>query len=295
MRFKTIAAIVLLLCILCQSACSNQSADLQPTPHLRLSAIALEDYEVRKFTSTDLNDRYSGTIHYFYFDTVSIDLDGTDLDLPEAIKNGDITVEALIGLAMLDAKNGFCKESYESENGLNYFIYSYPEYRLEYVNDVYETPDGKKHIIRGLTIKRPDVNTTDRFYPVEGNIHESIDREDWGLTVQIKEVTPERITLTLDQTGGQQFGKLYIGDIDLYSEPLDKWISHGTDPIGFVYLTMEGTSEYTLDWETYYGTLPAGHYAFKIYVFDDYDPEDVHPLCRNFADCQSYIVHFDIE
>ena len=110
---------------------------------------------------------------------ITIDIDGTTRKLADALQDGSVTVEQLIADARQDADQGYCHEKATSKNGLTEFTYYYGDFRLHYVYDIYETPDGKQHLIADFSIieSHSDVVSYRYSYDENGNC---IDFEDWG-------------------------------------------------------------------------------------------------------------------
>lgn len=237
-------------------------------------------------------------VSYVGISDVTIDIDGTTRKLADALQDGSITVDQLIADARQDAVLGFCREGVTSKNGLAEFTYYYGDYRLHYVYDVYETPDGRKHLIKDFSIYnsyRAPVNFG-YHYDEEGN---PLDYEDWGLTFQVSKVDSAALTVVCTQSGGQQFGTLQLNEIYLRKINPDtlEWESleddytracEGTD------LTMGGTTELTLEF-TEAHALPAGDYCIVMQFLDCYNPEDVPSLMRNYYDKQWYTVEFTVQ
>ncbi len=278
------------------SGCSVKHTELGTSRHLPITVFVSEDMIGTVHSADDLGNRYDGQVSYSGIDNVMITIGGKNMDLDRAISNKSVTAENILSWAMEDSRSGLCTESFRSENGLNTFIYTYPEFYLEYTNDVYETPDGKMHIIRALRFCRPDIVHGDTAFLVDGGEpNEHLDAENWGIDIQVKDVNAQGILLSISQAGGQQFGDLIITEYSLYSALNDRWEYAPGENVSPCPLTMGGTMEYAIDWTTYYGDLPAGEYALKLRLSDQYDPQSVHPLCRNFFDQQSYIIHFTVE
>ncbi len=255
-------------------------------------------YTYPRFASEDLNGNYGGTLGYNNFTEVRITLEDATLPLEDAIRKGLVYGEDLHVMAQVDARNHYCVESNYTKNGKTTFYYRYDGYTLEIINDVYETPDGKAYLLRETTI-----------YPSYGDVSERtqltqpdpdrdpfdlIDKEDWGLTLTVSEATPTGMKIQCQQTGGQQFGELKAVDYYLYSYTEDK-IFHAVKEVNQP-LTMEGSTELTLDWEkeAEMGQLPEGDYLLRLYIQDVYKTEDVPPLSRNYRDQQMYQLDFTI-
>lgn len=129
---------ILLLCC-CSAPVQTESADrnldLSFTTNIKSSfSIPLEQ------------GNYENVVCYGIED-VTINIDGTAVDLEEAFSNGSISVDDMIAWVRKDASQGICTERAESKHGLTEFTYYYPDLRVHYVYDLYETPDGRQHLI----------------------------------------------------------------------------------------------------------------------------------------------------
>lgn len=230
---------------------------------------------------------------------VTIDIDGTTRKLADALQDGSVTVDQLIADARQDAVLGFCREVGTSKNGLAEFTYYYGDFRLHYVYDIYETPDGKQHLITNFSIIdcRSEIVSYNYSYDENGNC---IDYEDWGLTFQVSKVDSAALTVVCTQSGGQQFGTLQLNEIYLQKknpdtlewESLEDGYTHACEGTA---LTMGGTTELTLDLAETYGPLSAGDYCIVMQFLDCYNPEDVPSLMRKYHDKQWYTVEFTIQ
>ena len=127
--------------------------------------------------SDTLNGHYEGNLFFVGLQNVTIRLDGTDYLLETAIREGDISVEEIVAYARIDARNGFCTEKEHTENGLSQFTYDYGDYRINTIDDVYETPDGQSHRIKTFAVMAASVVENESYgFFYEGN--GDIDRED---------------------------------------------------------------------------------------------------------------------
>ncbi len=258
------------------------------------------------FTKEELGGKDDGFIVYFGLAEVNINIDGTDVSLAEAIRDGKLTVSEIFAFARLDAQNGFCNETYASEHGLTHFTYTYPECVLRLAYDVYETPDGRQTLIDEISVHRITDGTGsigDTYVDTESEWGYFLDREDWGLTFQAANVSPMQIVLNYTQQGGQQIGELVIEAYTLYSmegfgKPgLAGYI--GSSPInseGLAAPLLKDTSgQITIDWSATVGALVPGEYYLNLSISDIYDESEVHPLMENFYDKQSYNIVFSVE
>lgn len=263
------------------------------------------------FTAIPLEQSNYRSIAYLAVNDVTIEIDGTAMKLEDALLEGYISVDEMIAYARKDAGMGFCREGAASKNGLTEFTYRYGDFNLRYIYDLYETPDGKQHLITDFLIY--DSRSEPHFLPVDEQTGEPIDYEDWGLRFEISKLGPSGITIKCSQSGGQQIGALHVGAFMLSKkdpnalgleqvQPLteegeivpftgnEQWNS---DPDGF--LTMGGTKELSFDLTQLYGQLPAGDYVLSLQIVDLYDEEEVSPLLRNYYDEQWYDMEFAIE
>ena len=72
-------------------------------------------------------------ISYLNLINVSIEIDGTTMQLEDALQEGFTSVDELIASARKDAANGLCGESSKSKNGLTEFKYHYPDFTIRYI------------------------------------------------------------------------------------------------------------------------------------------------------------------
>lgn len=254
--------------------------------------ISVTEKEDGSFSAENLSGGWS--FRYSGFSDVTISLVGKPQKLEEALGRGDVTVDELRAWARLDAGNHICFEHCVTDHGLSHFYYRYPEFDLWITDDVYQTPDGKEHLIRSLDIM--PLRTEPSFsYCTDGEFPYDLDREDWGITLEAAEITPTAMTLRCTQSGGQQLGKLEMVSYSLYA-------GEGTEPLEVneigkfdgQFLPQDGTEEFSIDWAGDYGALPNGNYVFQLRVRDVYDKSQVHPLVEKFHDMQSYYVKFTV-
>jgi len=229
---------------------------------------------------------------------VTIDLDGETVALRDALEENKISGDELVALARLDAAQGVCNETAKSKNGLTEFTYHYPEFSLHYVYDVYETPDGKQHLIKDLSLYGTK-NTPVYTYTSDAD-GQPIDYEDWGLDFQISEVSAKGMRLTCSQSGGQQLGALSL-ELALLSktgagesDPVDPIIPKG-ETAAAAEINMGGITEISFDFEKIYGVLPSGDYELTLQVADRYDKNALSALTRKYHDTQWYSIAFTIK
>lgn len=314
MKTRPIRILSLLLLAFLLCGCAQESDALAAEtvatvskPEQRLLIHVTQDEEgFSSFSPEELGGNYDSEISYHGLRDVTIDLDGESWKLEEAIRDGRISVDEIIAYARMDVKNGYCTQSAKSKNGLTRLAYCYPEFKIFYVYDIYETPDGKSHLIKDFGLYLPGANPA--FFYIDDETGERIDYEDWGLTFEAVETSPTSITLSCTQSGGQQLGDLVLEsywlckpgtdpDSGEYTEelidPLVMDVTGETDPN----LPIPGNAETTipLDLSLLYGELPAGDYLIYLSVKDEYDKDAVHPLMKNFYDRQYYAVAFTVE
>ena len=161
------------------------------------------------WTHIPLNNGYYTGLDLLNLSSVTIEINEKTLPLEEALQGGYITIDEIIARARLDASQGVCNEVAKSKNGLTRFYYHYSDFSIWYVYDIYETPDGKAHLIKVVRLygALSSPGTID-LWDSNGN---PIDYEDWGLTFTIVQQDAEGLTLRCTQSGGQQLGQLKVG------------------------------------------------------------------------------------
>lgn len=231
---------------------------------------------------------------------VQIDIAGQSKKLETAILDGDISVPELICYVQMDALGGVCREMAWSRNGLAYYTYRYyPEYDIEICHDIYETPDGKQHKINSFNIYGIGHQVFSYYEDESSPVGDYIDREDWGITLDVASVSPEGIVLICDQQGGQQVGQLVTsyyricrGRID--GDRQDIGPDDFSDCKLEVQISGNARTEICIDWQDPMGSLPSGEYCLRLFIDDQYDREQLHPLIRKYHDGQAYWIDFTI-
>ena len=257
-------------------------------PRLIISAVHADS----EYTSEKIQQTNDGTSDLDFccigLTDVTIDLGGNVMDLGNALREGKTSLSEISFLAQSDSQSGFCTEGWKSKNGLAEFRYSYPDFDLWIVDDIYETPDGLHHLIRGITLCQPGSDVA--------FLHNELDQEDWGIEFSVAEASQTEITLNYTQSGGQVLGQLMTyGYAISRLNPMEGIALLDNAPLQEqMPISMDAKGSLTLDIETYFGTLPAGQYGMYLYLQDTYSEEDIPPLTRNFHDTQCYWIDFDI-
>lgn len=275
------------------------------TPNITLTLVPNEDGAriYRYLTEEDLDGIYNGSINFSAYLNVLIDINGESMPIREAILDKHITVEEFIAGIRTDARNGFCVESYESELGLTYFLYTYSNFEVAIFDDVWEAPNGESFLVRDIYIDKKDGFISEaigRYYTNDEGQEINYKREDWGLSFEVIDATPSNVRIKATQTDGQQFGQLQIrGRVIISSSNSIPGTAFNTQPYISVSpaegsFTMEGISEFTFDWSEDIGELPSGTYSIAFMVEDIYDTEALHPFTKNYTDLQFYYFEFEI-
>lgn len=309
--------VLLVLALLCTGCAGGQTAAPEdtsapavteaavqaPSPALKLSVVVDETNQENDVLLSEVTDHSFQEISLYFGLSAATWEDGTQtLWLRDALAQGLVTPEEMACYARLDAENGFCTETYETENGLTNFTYAYPTFNLRIVYDVYCTPNNGDYLIDYLVIYPQNsdsiLSPITRFYLPSG---EAVDREDWGLDFTVEESSATGITLRCAQSGGQQIGRLYVHFYNLRHYNLRDTETEtgletatGESPECGTDLNMGGETLWTLDWTEAYGALPAGQYALNLYIYDIYEESQMHPLMQNFYDWQVYTLEFTI-
>ena len=238
----------------------------------------------------ELNGNLSDTLYYKEVENVRILIDSEWMELTDAIREGKVTSAEMFYWARTDAANGFCTEKPNSYNGLSNFVFTYPgEIDLFFSYDVYETPDGRQHLIDDLWVGR--ANTMDTYSnrgKIDAETGLRLDREDWGLSFRVGEVTPTGMTLVVIQSCGQQAGELTV-EACYVSDAGGNYVD--TEESGMV-ISRDSSTELTLDWAETGGALSAGDYVLQLQVWDIYD--QCHPLIVKYNEFQEYDIPFTV-
>ena len=257
-------------------------------PRLIISAVHADS----EYTSEKIQQTNDGTSDLDFccigLTDVTIDLGGNVMDLGNALREGKTSLSEISFLAQSDSQSGFCTEGWKSKNGLAEFRYSYPDFDLWILDDIYETPDGLQHLIRGITLCQPGSDVA--------FLHNELDQEDWGIEFSVAEASQTEITLNYTQSGGQVLGQLMTyGYAISRLNPMEGIALLDNAPLQEQKpISMNGQGTLCLDIETYFGALPAGQYGMYLYLQDAYNEEDVPPLTRNYHDVQCYWIEFTV-
>lgn len=266
--------------------------------HLRLSVSFDEDADYVKFTYDELGGNFNDGLSYDYdIMGVTIEINGQSMPLEDALRDGFITEEEIFCNARLDAREGFCEETYESLNGLTNFTFAYPDYNLRLLYDIYESPNGEQRLISEMVIYEKNVILLPCHLFVDEETGDIYDREDWGLNFEITEVSPTGMTIRCTHSGGQQIGQLEIVDYSLSHDGKYLLLNDGFEfsPLtDHVILKADDVTEFTFDWSEPYGQVSSGEYELVLWIKDIYDESQKHPLMRNFYDTQIYTVRFTV-
>lgn len=299
---KRTLSLVISIALLCSLFGCTSSASETPGQKLIFTAVPTEEIGFIKIPDEKKGSEKAELV-YQNLSEVKITLNGKTEPLEDAIRTGKITGAEIFAYARMDAENGFCKESFSSDDGLTHFIYGYPDYALEIAYDVLESPDGRQTLINEITIAdtAENISSSDHFYVDESSRWGYfLDREDWGLEFTVKTVTPESLTVTYTQKQAQELGELTVDGYIMFAEmegAQDEFVAQtGRDAPGFpIAITSDGTGEITIDWSETAGKLNPGTYYLRITVTDNYDPEKVPANVTKRYSKQAYCVEFTVE
>lgn len=298
-KFLIFLTSIALLCSLC--GCADSAAEVSGQK-LKFSVVPTEEIGFIKIPDEEKGSEKAELV-YQNLSEVNITLSGKTEPLEDAIRTGKITGAEIFAYARMDAEAGYCKEGYTSEQGLTRFVYTYPEYALEMVYDIFEGSEGKNVLINEITVadSTQSLFDSDSFYVDESSRWGYfLDREDWGLEFTVKAVTPESLTVTYTQKQAQELDELTCEDYIMFAEvegARDEFVTQtGRDAPGFpIAITSDGSGEITFDWSETAGKLDSGTYYVRIGIRDNYDPEKVPANVTKRYSKQSYCVEFTVE
>ena len=251
-------------------------------PALDITVTKVADTDTQVFTPEEIGNNFSHRMGYYGVKDVYINLSGTSVRLEDALKNVDITEEEIFFRARQDARKGNCEETFETNHSVSFYTYHYPNYDLRLTYDVFNSPNGKSYPISQMLLFRTAENyiisPSCQFVDPETGLF--LNREDWGLTFELSDVTSHGVTVTCTQSGGQQIGQLKINGYYIAPD-----VGTGVQDCE-VEIAMDGTCQFTIDWSESYGELPSGSYYLNLWIYDIYDESQLHPLMDNFQDWQ---------
>lgn len=296
---------ILLIVLLLFCSCGNNAAPtVEPLPSEAPVSDSVESNAFCIAVVEDPNDeslRFEANgycIDYIGLSDVDYTTSSQSVPLQDALQNGTISVNMLIANARDDAEKKVCRETTSTRNGLTCFSYAYPEYCLDVIYDIYQTPDGKEHLIKEINISATS-HHVDSIVIIDDATGLAIDREDWGLTFEVTNATSKTISLKCIQSGGMQIGELQLRMYHIQNAQDGTFLEFlpGIDMVtedNLATIESDSESNITIDWASLYGELSPGDYIIRFLISDIYDPSQVHPLMNNFYDSQSYQVPFTI-
>lgn len=247
-----------------------------------------------QYGAYDINLLEKGSIpHTNAVSEVHIFIDGQFIDLGTAIEDKKITVEEMDAYAKIDSKNGFCRMECASLNGFSLYVYHYDGYDIASYYDIFEAPDGSKEHFQKFCIATgnyyTDVTESSVDYPY-------YPRENWGVAFHVLEVTPDHIKLEITQSGGQQFGDLYIGPSLNIRKSKEQYYS--TEGLivqkKYSHITNDAKTEVVIQWPQGCPDFSSGEYSLSIRLEDHFDSQKIHPFTRDYSDHQYYEIDFII-
>lgn len=252
-------------------------------PYLRMNA----SQEYVTIPSSEVDNQYDGKICYDGVSNVCIVINEEVVPLEQAVKGKKCSIEEVIAYAQEDARNGICAEGQCTYNGLTRFTYTYPEYMLITIHDVYETPDGNYYTINDFTVTVPKELTPTPIGYSDLTTGAYLDLEDWGIVFTPIEVSSENIFLETTQRDGQNFGDLFLTDYYLVSEP-DRTFLEDSQVYGLcIPIAMGNSGRLQLDLNQ---SMQPGDYTLVVRIEEIYNKEDMPSLMRNYHDTQQYLI-----
>jgi len=162
--------------------------------------------------------------------------------------------------------------------------------------EIWDTDDGNWIIV--YYDAEGHVEYVKNHTPEEGITDEVLQTEQkavWGLTFEVKDVTPTGLTIVCTQSGGEPTGELQTGSYYFIEKKEgDRWggmeyTEIEEDQVGWTaeawIIAPDNTLEWEVDWSWLYGELPAGEYRIGKSVMDwretgDYDEAGIYAEFR---------------
>lgn len=282
-----------------QAIHSSEMGSISAKQKLNLTVSVGEETPFHLFSPADLGNAYEYTLEYYELNEVFITQNSKAVPLEQAVQNGEITIEELIAYTQIDARNGICTAASETELGLTMYSYEYPNYKVQIYNDVFETPDGRQHQISRFVLLNPKLShpVSTSYIDWDSKFGYQLDREDWGITLELVEASPTDLTLHCSHAGGQHFGELRSTEYTLFTANGEPVLSPEGHAGGFyedITIQQNAESTFTVSWEKSHGELSHGEYLLRLWFTDVYNETDLHPLTRNYRDNQPYVIPFAI-
>ena len=297
---KRALTVLFLISAMILGGCAREEANSTDAPspsdarRLRITAVIEEG---AGFTTIDSDtSNLTDDLSYLDLKDVQLETEAGPVPLETALANQQISVEEIFAFARLDARAGICREHYVTENGLTRFVYAYPEFDLHLTYDVFEAPDGSDHLINDICLAQP--NSSVSFFYTDEKTGLPLDREEWGLRFVVDAVTSGGISFESTQAEGVQIGTLTIVDYYIYCTDSDTYLDTLPDSGGIaspdIPIPSNAQTQIDIDWSQIYGALPEGEYELVLAIRDVFDPAQVHPFMRDYADKQNYRIPFTV-
>jgi len=119
------------------------------------------------------------------------------------------------------------------------------------------------------------------------------DENEWGIELQVTDISPKGLTIECTQSGGNPSDELQTGSYYIVEKKTEGgWeaVPYLLDNVGWTeeawMIPMKGTVSWNIDWEWLYGELPGGDYRIGKEIMDFRETGDY--------DTQMYYVEFGI-
>lgn len=305
---RLLLVLLILSLVFCFLSCSlkNSSKDLlSKTDELtyRLSIGECGDIpysNYTRFAPGELNDTCNFELVYYLLSDISIEIDGSNIQLADAIRNDMVSLEQIIMQAKLDAESGIASLSYESNLGLSSFIYRYDNFEIMVTDDVFEAANGNQYHCKYVTICPPNAhsNLSAAYFYEDGNGNIiDLTREDWGISFEIENTNSYSADIKCIQKGGQHFGVLQITGIQLVNHDNSVLAIDNFEvnlPECPAKISNDDSTTLYVNWIEKYGVLSPGTYEMIITVNDVYDTSVAHEFLRKYSNEQRYIVSLTV-
>lgn len=106
------------------------------------------------FSPEELGEDNTYDVTYYNIEEVNITVSGRTMPLSDALRQGVVSVDALLAQAREDSQGDepLCREIQRTMYGVTTFVYRYSNYELYFTRDGYQNADGEIHLLESFAV-----------------------------------------------------------------------------------------------------------------------------------------------